>query len=214
MMMMMMMMMMVTTIMIMIMNVHDHDEPRIVIRVSSLFTATLRLGWQRNGIHPPALRLCFGLEVVLSPAPHMHKQCQLPIFLWNVLWDDIALRTQIVRVLNFRAWSCTVGMHNLTNSSKERFLSWIWTQEKRKPAQGYGLVKHCANSKHFRFLLMRCRQQKWANLPVCMLIPQAASSGMDDTCTEPQRMVTWKYWLIAVIRIGRSAVGHQRVAAG
>lgn len=59
---------------------------------------------------------------------------------------------------------------------------------------------------------MRCWQQKWANLPVCMLIPQAASSGMDDTCAEPQTMATCKCWLIAVIRMGRSAVGHQTVA--
>lgn len=54
--------------MLMIMNAHDHDEPRIVIRVSTLVTATSRW-WQRNGIHPPALRLCFGLEVVFAPAP-------------------------------------------------------------------------------------------------------------------------------------------------
>ena len=55
---------------------------------------------------------------------------------------------------------------------------------KRQPAQGPRL--------RFSQNFMRCWQQKWANLPVCMLIPQAASSGTDDTCAEPQTMATCK----------------------
>ena len=95
--------------------------------------------WHTPASSAPVLRFAGGF----CTCTRTHKQRQLQIFLWNGMRDDTGLRTQI-RVLHFRAWSCTVRMHNLTNLSKECFFVLdLDPQEKDSlpKAQGYGLVK-------------------------------------------------------------------------